>query len=39
MCAGLLASNFLKILVLFVMNSGKVCSIACQELIENVSSV
>ena len=30
MCAGLLASNILKILVLFDINSGKVCSIACQ---------
>ena len=30
MCAVLLAINFLKILVLFDMNSGKACSIACQ---------
>ena len=30
MCAVLLASNFLKILILFDMNSGKVSGIACQ---------
>ena len=29
-CAVLLAINFLKILVLFDMNSAKACSIACQ---------
>ena len=29
MCEVLLASNVLKILVLFDMNSGKVCNIVC----------
>ena len=37
MCAVLLASTFLKILVLLDMNSGKVYSIVCQQLFENAS--